>query len=38
MEDHLSLWKKAELINFNKGFYVDYLLERLFGINIKKEI
>lgn len=37
-EEELKLWKKSELIKFEENFCENYLLERLFGINIKKEL
>lgn len=36
-EESLKLWKESDLLEFNEDFYEEYLLERLFGINIKRE-
>lgn len=35
--DNIKLWRKEDLIEWNEEFDSVYLLERLFGINIKRE-
>lgn len=37
-ENKLKLWKADELTKYDNGFYEQFLLERLFGINIEKEL
>jgi hypothetical protein len=37
-ENELKLWKADELIKYDKGFHEQFLLERLFGINIRKDL